>query len=605
VADHAFWEAVQDGDVATAVAELGLSSEVSSALGAVLPTLSAWRRRQSWWYRTVWEPLGNDGTTRRATGTWLVPTFHDSEVGDCVEALARAGARPVVVRMSSAPTGDEESASVLGAAFDEHPVIDGVLAPATTPALADRLLRALRDTAPATPVWIATRGAYALTDDEVAAEPRAAAVRGFVLGAAQAEPGRRIGLMDLPLSLDERAQAHLASVLPLLPTEVSAGAVRPERCENHLAVRSSGSFARRLLRAPFAHRARVGGDRSGGTVLVVGGLRGLGADAARQWAQRGAGHLVLGWPIDTGASGTAGLEAELSGAGVKVTTGVWDPDDPASLADLCALLPDGRPLDAVVLAPDPLDTHADHDRALASAVGTAHALDELTRPHEGCAFTVLMAAGTVPGDADPWNSAVTAVYQAAVQRRQAAGLHAAVASFGARLADGAAAGEAVGGVRPVVTRLALAALPGTRDDGGDLLVTDVEWETFASVPASAPLTPLLRRLLPDAPATTPEGPSAPQLSFLEQFTVADDGQRGELVRELVLSCTTRSLGLTATDTPVDPHQNFLDLGFSSVAALQLRNELATATGVELPPAVVYDHPTPDSLADYLSAALTE
>ncbi|WP_157851686.1 acyltransferase domain-containing protein, partial [Streptomyces monomycini] len=48
---------------------------------------------------------------------------------------------------------------------------------------------------------------------------------------------------------------------------------------------------------------------------------------------------------------------------------------------------------------------------------------------------------------------------------------------------------------------------------------------------------------------------------------------------------------------------FMDLGFSSFTALDLRNRLCEDTGLLLRPVVVFDHPTPVSLARYLRTAL--
>lgn len=79
-------------------------------------------------------------------------------------------------------------------------------------------------------------------------------------------------------------------------------------------------------------------------------------------------------------------------------------------------------------------------------------------------------------------------------------------------------------------------------------------------------------------------------------------ERRGLVRELVTGHTAAAVGHGGASA-INPRHAFKDLGFDSLAALELRNRLTAATGVRLPATLIFDHPTPDALTDFLLTLL--
>ncbi|MGN0119442.1 MAG: phosphopantetheine-binding protein, partial [Streptomyces albidoflavus] len=79
-------------------------------------------------------------------------------------------------------------------------------------------------------------------------------------------------------------------------------------------------------------------------------------------------------------------------------------------------------------------------------------------------------------------------------------------------------------------------------------------------------------------------------------------ERVRYVTDLVREQAARVLG-HASPKSVDVSQEFRELGVDSLTALELRNHLATATGLRLPATLVFDYPTPTALAEHFVAEL--
>ncbi|WP_188308769.1 hypothetical protein, partial [Streptomyces sp. CBMA123] len=102
-------------------------------------------------------------------------------------------------------------------------------------------VQALGDAGLEAPLWCLTRGAVATGRSDRPADPRQAAVWGLGRSAALELPTRWGGLIDLPEQLDDAALRRLAAALARTDGE------------DQLAVRASGTFARRLVRHPLGH----------------------------------------------------------------------------------------------------------------------------------------------------------------------------------------------------------------------------------------------------------------------------------------------------------------------------------------------------------------
>ncbi|MER6300741.1 beta-ketoacyl synthase N-terminal-like domain-containing protein, partial [Kitasatospora sp. NPDC001539] len=94
------------------------------------------------------------------------------------------------------------------------------------------------------------------------------------------------------------------------------------------------------------------------------------------------------------------------------------------------------------------------------------------------------------------------------------------------------------------------------------------------------------------------GSAAAQL--LRQLADLGEPDRERLLRDLVETHASAVLGLT---DPIPPGSSFHELGFVSLTAVELRNRLMAVTGLRLPAAVVFDHPTPEALGRHLLALL--
>ncbi|HTD56538.1 MAG TPA: beta-ketoacyl reductase, partial [Silvibacterium sp.] len=90
--------------------------------------------------------------------------------------------------------------------------------------------------------------------------------------------------------------------------------------------------------------------------------------------------------------------------------------------------------------------------------------------------------------------------------------------------------------------------------------------------------------------------------FSNRLRDAGPAERRDLLREHLRSQTVHILALPEL-TRIDGDEALNDLGLDSLMAVELRNSLAASLDMQLPPTVVLDYPTLNTLADFLMAEM--
>ncbi|WP_346535282.1 type I polyketide synthase [Micromonospora sp. DPT] len=531
----------------------------------------------------------------------------------------------------AAPGGDSGLPSypdlaALGAAVDAGlPAPDVVLfrvpRPETTPATAER-------PEPNTDVLAGVRGCVYQVLDLVQnwlADPRFTAARLVVLteGAVGAD-GADVALTQAPVwGLLRAAQAENPGRFVLLDTDRTAAsrdALAPALAtdEPELMIRAGRVLVPRLVREPYAPADTPAGLDPDGTVLITGGTGGLGALVARHLAGAyGIRHLLLTSRRGPAAPGVDELRADLAALGATADVVACDVGDRDQLAALLAGVPDGRPLTAVVHAAAVVDdgvvgslTPERIDGVLRPKVDAAWHLHELTRDAGLAAFVLFSSAGGLVLAAGQGGYATANVFlDALAQHRVAAGLPATSIAYGLWGTD---VGLGAWLTEADLQRMARQGLPAlTVPEGLAALDTALRSARATLVPVKVDVAALraradeppalLRGLLPRVRRRSAAAAVDPEW-FARRLAGQPPAEQERQVTELVRGHAAAVLGHDGPEA-VDPERDFLELGFDSLAAVELRNRLNAATGLRLAPMAVFDNKNPAALARHLRAEL--
>ncbi|MBA8925106.1 acyl transferase domain-containing protein/D-arabinose 1-dehydrogenase-like Zn-dependent alcohol dehydrogenase/acyl carrier protein [Kutzneria viridogrisea] len=339
-----------------------------------------------------------------------------------------------------------------------------------------------------------------------------------------------------------------------------------------------------------------------GTVLVTGGTGGLGSNVAKHLVtEHGVKNLLL-----LSRSGSAPeLAAELAELGATARIAACDVAD----RDALAAVLDGVRLTGVVhtagIVDDGVIASLDRqrvDRVLRPKVDAVINLHELTADADLSLFVLFSGAAGVFGGAGQANYAAANVFlDAFAQHRRAQGMPAMSLAWGAwaqgagmtsHLTEADISRMARSGMRPLsmVEGLGLLdAVLGRHEPA--LLPMNLDTKILAK--QGNALSPLFRGLV-KAPAR--------RVASAAQVTRKLDGLSEQALLDLVREQVAAVLGHGSAEE-IEPSQAFNALGFDSLTSVELRNRLNAATELRLPATLVFDYPTPQSLAGYLLAEL--
>ncbi len=436
----------------------------------------------------------------------------------------------------------------------------------------------------------ATHGAVAADEHESVTDVAAASVWGLVRSAQVENPSAFV-LFDI----DDTD----AAVLPrLLTTD-----------EPQFVVRSGAARVARIEKMARPQGAPVRWDPEG-TVLITGGTGGLGGLMARHLVgDHGMRRLLL--VSRSGMNGAAALtlQAELIAHGASVTITACDMSDRDSVAKLLADIPPEHPLTAIVhtagvvddgvvgsLTPERIDT------VFGPKADGAWYLHELTKDEDISAFVMFSSVAGVMGSPGQANyAAANAFLDGLAQFRAARGLPAVSLAWGAwaretgmtaRLTDADIQRMSRSGMSPLSSEQGIA-LFNVATTGQDAVVIPIRVDQSALLIQNQ-VPPLLRGLVGETKIAEPPGATA----LTRRLAGVRESERRVMLIDLVRAEVAVVLGHTSAEN-VELHRAFRDLGFDSLTAVELRNRLNGATGLNLPATVVFDYPSPTVLAAHL------
>jgi mycoketide-CoA synthase len=360
-----------------------------------------------------------------------------------------------------------------------------------------------------------------------------------------------------------------------------------------------------------------------GTVLMTGASGALGRLMARHLVtSRGVRYLVLLSRRGMAAPEMAAVVAELAGLGAEVRVAACDAANRGELAAVIESIPADAPLRGVIHAAGALDdavigalTPGRMAAVMRPKADAAWHLHELTDGLDLDMFVLFSSVAGIFGTSGQGNYAAANTFlDALATHRHRQGMAATSLAWGPWQLPGGMAGQltemdwqrmARQGLRPVADAEGLALLDAA-DTAGEALLVPAPLDLNGLRSRGDSLPALLSSLI--RPARRAVGQVSDgqddRVDLAARLAALPAAERDEAVRQLVLTQAAQILGMAGPET-VDAGRSFREMGFDSLTGVELRNRLNSVTGMRLPATVIFDYPTPATLAGYLRGETSE
>lgn len=572
------------------------------------PSADLFEGKQDWLYKVIWQAQDFDvpAISSEEAGSWLIFTDKDG-VGEQLASKLKAQGQSCSL---IANDGSNSFQHVLS----EPLPYQGIIYLWPVDELQDseksdmaqfhcvnilHLLHAMNKVGKSPRLWLVTRGSQAVEGYEAVLGVEQAPLWGLGKTIMLEYPELQCVCIDLP------AVAHEMDEAKLLFNQVLSN-----ENEDQVAFRQSKRYVTRLVSEPFSNVQPTQILQSDNSYLITGGLGGLGLHIAHQLVEQGAQYLSL--TSRQGAVSPVAQKAvrELEQMGAKIQVIKADVANPEDMAMALAQTRAVAPLRGVIHAAGIVDdgillqqSEKRFEQVMLPKIKGGWNLHILTQDDKLDFFVLFSSIASLFGSSGQGNyAAANAFLDALAHYRHGLGLPALSINWGPWKQVGMAARL---GTKAEINNEGMRFI---NPKQGSAIFTDLlcvqPTVQIAVMPVDLPKfqenfsqSLLCSLLVPQKP--NDQLVETFDQKFVERITALSFEDAWECMITEIGQIVTETLRLGSSNN-LDPKQRLFELGMDSLMAIELRSRLQSLLGQPLSATVVFDYPSVDELAQYMS-----